>query len=143
MAAVRGADRGDPGCMTRNRQPIVDRGANPPALDRWAIGPGVPRNQQQHSIAGADRPLQGGVDRAPRVGEVVAMQVEDPVGARPESKQPLKSAASLRKQRRAFSRQPVEVSWERPAGVGIGFIITTVVLAAGVLALMLIALYLR
>jgi len=72
-----------------------------------------------------------------------ALRVEDPVRARPESKQPLKSAASLRKQRRAFSRQPVEVTWERPAGMGLGFIITTVVLAAGALALMLIALYLR
>jgi len=91
-------------------------------------------------------PVKGKADEAVPVlnkSEDPALQVEDPVGARPESKQPLKSAASLRKQRRAFSRQPVEVSWERSAGVGIGFIITTIVLAAGALALMLIALYLR
>jgi uncharacterized Zn finger protein (UPF0148 family) len=58
-------------------------------------------------------------------------------------KAPLRSAASLRKHRRASNRQPVEIRWERPTGLGIGFIITSVVLAAGALALILIALYLR
>ena len=61
----------------------------------------------------------------------------------PGSKPALRTAASLRKQRRAFNRQPVEVTWERPAGPAMGFIITSIVLAAGALVLILIALYLR
>jgi hypothetical protein len=65
------------------------------------------------------------------------------VEQRPGSKPALRSAASLRKQRRASNRQPIEVTWERPAGPGIGFVITTVVLTMGALVLMLIALYLR
>lgn len=60
-------------------------------------------------------------------------------GARP----PLRTAASLRKQRRAFNRQPVEISWEPPSGSPTGFVITTIVLAVGALVLLLLALYLR
>jgi hypothetical protein len=59
------------------------------------------------------------------------------------SRPPLKSAATLRKQRRAFNRQPVEVSWEQRTGPATGFVITTIVLAVGALVLLLIALYLR
>ena len=56
---------------------------------------------------------------------------------------PLRSAASLRKQRRAFNRQPVEVSWEPKAQPSILFIVSSVALAVGALVLLLIALYLR
>jgi hypothetical protein len=61
----------------------------------------------------------------------------------PETKPKLRSAASLRRQRRAFNRQPLEIRWERPAGLGIGFVLTTIILATGALVLILIALYLR
>ena len=56
---------------------------------------------------------------------------------------PLRSAASLRKQRRASNRQPVEVSWEPTTRSSALFIITTIVLAAGALVLLVLALYLR
>jgi hypothetical protein len=59
------------------------------------------------------------------------------------SRPPLKSAASLRKQRRAYNRQPVEITWERPTRSPIGFIITTIVLVVGALVLLLLALYLH
>ena len=62
---------------------------------------------------------------------------------RPGSRPPLRTAASLRKQRRAYNRQPVEISWEPPAGSPAGFVITTIVLAVGALVLLLLALYLR
>src|SRR5687767_13175227 len=76
-------------------------------------------------------------DSAPKVIET------EPSARPPDSKPPLRSAASLRKQRRAFNRQPVEVRWERPAGLGIGFILTAIVLTAGAFVLIIIALYLR
>ncbi len=65
------------------------------------------------------------------------------VTRQPGSRPPLKSAALLRKQRRAFNRQPLEVSWEQRTGQPAGFVITTVVLVIGVLILLLLALYLR
>ena len=79
---------------------------------------------------------------------ITELTVEEPtvagVGTEPPaSKPPLRSAASLRKQRRAFNRQPVEVRWERPAGRGIGFILTAIVLTVAAFMLLVIALYLR
>ena len=56
---------------------------------------------------------------------------------------PLRSAASLRKQRRAFNRQPVEVTWEPKPPTSLLFIVSSIALAIGALVLLLIALYLR
>ena len=56
---------------------------------------------------------------------------------------PLRSAASLRKQRRAYNRQPVEVTWEPKAGTSVVFVVASLVLVLGALVLLLIALYLR
>ncbi|HKP69392.1 MAG TPA: zinc ribbon domain-containing protein [Pyrinomonadaceae bacterium] len=67
------------------------------------------------------------------------------VSAEPVVKErpPLKSAASLRQQRRASNRQPVEISWEPRTNPPILFIVASIVLALGALVLLLIALYLR
>jgi hypothetical protein len=65
------------------------------------------------------------------------------IAVQPGSRPPLKSAASLRKERRAFNRQPVEVSWEQRTDSPTGFIITTIVLVIGALVLLVLALYLR
>jgi hypothetical protein len=59
------------------------------------------------------------------------------------SRPPLRSAASLRKQRRAFNRQPVEVTWEPRTGSPTAFVITTIVLVGAALFFLLLALYLR
>ena len=56
---------------------------------------------------------------------------------------PLRSAASLRQQRRASNRQPVEVSWVPKARPPVLFVIGSIALAVGALVLLLIALYLR
>ncbi len=61
----------------------------------------------------------------------------------PGSRLPLRTAASLRKERRASNRQPVEVSWEQRTGSPIAFVITTIVLVIGALVLLGLALYLR
>lgn len=65
--------------------------------------------------------------------------VQSPNDTRP----PLRSAASLRKQRRASNRQPVEVSWEPATRSPAAYIITTIVLATFALVLLVLALYLR
>jgi len=67
----------------------------------------------------------------------------DKIESQPGSRPPLRSAASLRKERRAYNRQPVEITWERPSRAPFGFIITTIVLTAGALVLLLLALYLH
>ena len=60
-----------------------------------------------------------------------------------EPRPPLKTAASLRKHRRAMNRQPVKVSWEPPEGPAVGFIITAIALTLGAVLLIVLALYLR
>lgn len=86
----------------------------------------------------------GGPVREEVAAPVAEAVVENPIAVvQPGSRPPLRSAASLRKQRRAFNRQPVEVSWEQRTSSGTGFIITTFVLVIGALVLSLIALYLR
>jgi hypothetical protein len=74
-------------------------------------------------------------------------EVPPPVVAEPpvrnNTRPPLRSAASLRKQRRAYNRQPVEVTWEPKTGTPVGFVVASLVLVFGALVLLLIALYLR
>lgn len=83
-----------------------------------------------------ERVLEG-----PPVNETVPEDVE--VVREPVTRPPLRSAASLRKERRAFNRQPVEVSWEQRDGSPIAFVIATIVLVTGALVLLVLALYLR
>lgn len=83
----------------------------------------------------------GPVGKPPKsIGEAAVR--DETINAEPATKPPLKSAASLRKQRRAFNRQPVEVRWEYPAGSPTGFVIATVILTAAALVLLILALYL-
>ena len=65
--------------------------------------------------------------------------VKDAKSKRP----PLRSAASLRKQRRAYNRQPVEIRWEQRERAPVSFVIASVILTIGALALLILALYLR
>ena len=61
----------------------------------------------------------------------------------PKERPPLTSAASLRKHRRAANRQRLEVTWERPDGTPVAFVVGTIVLTIGALVLLLLAGYLR
>lgn len=66
------------------------------------------------------------------------------VAAEPEAaRAPLRSAASLRKQRRAHNRQPVKVAWEPREGASPAFVVATVALTVGAFILLVLALYLR
>ena len=81
-----------------------------------------------------------------RRATIVSKTQEGVAATLPESKNirpPLRTAASLRKQRRASNRQPARVTWEQPEGSSIAFMITTVVLVLGALVLLALALYLR
>jgi predicted amidophosphoribosyltransferase len=83
-------------------------------------------------------------ERVSREIPVIEALLEKPEAViQPGSRPPLNSAASLRKQRRASNRQPVEVSWEQRTDSPAGFVIATIVLVVGALVLLVIALYLR
>ena len=75
--------------------------------------------------------------------DVPEAAAESDIVKQPDSKPPLRSAASLRKQRRAFNRQPVEVSWEPRTSSPVAFVITTIVLFFAALLFLILALYLR
>lgn len=77
-------------------------------------------------------PIAGAVEQKPALVDAVR-----------EPRPPLKTAASLRKHRRALNRQPVRVSWEPPEGPAMGFIITAIVLTLGAVLLIVLAFYLR
>ena len=81
MTTVSGPDGGDIRRVSRGRQPVVDRGSNSPALDRRVPGPRMAGDQQDHTLAGLDRPFERQVDRAPCAVEIVAVEVDDPVGS--------------------------------------------------------------
>ena len=79
--------------------------------------------------------------------EAEGQAVAEPVVPAPPTdnnvRPPLRSAASLRRQRRAYNRQPVEVTWEPKAGTSVVFVVASIVLTVGAVVLLLIALYLR
>lgn len=79
--------------MARRRQPVVDRGADPTALDRRLAAPLMPGNQKHDAISGVDRLLERSVDRFPRPVEVMAVKVERPVGLEVPCPQPPVPAA--------------------------------------------------
>ena len=83
------------------------------------------------------------VTKAVVAHEIPAEVNSHPAVTKPGSRPPLRSAASMRKQRRAFNRQPVKVSWEQPEGSPKAYIITTIALVLGAAALLVLALYLR
>src|SRR5688572_13333140 len=80
MAAMGAPDGGDPRRVARCREPVVDRGPDPPSLDGRLAWPLMAGDQQHDAVAGGDRLLQDGVDRAPGTVEIMAVQVEDSVG---------------------------------------------------------------
>jgi predicted amidophosphoribosyltransferase len=61
----------------------------------------------------------------------------------PDTRPPLRSAASLRKHRRAANREPLQITWERPDDSSTAFVVTTIVLVVGGLILLTLAFYLR
>lgn len=79
--------------MARRRKPVVNRGADAPALDGWIAGPMMAGDQQQDAIAGADRPLERAIDRLPGGVEGHAVEVEHAVRLDRAAAKPLVPAA--------------------------------------------------
>lgn len=83
MTPMRAAHRGDVTAMARMGQPVMHGGADPPPRHRRFAAPFVTGDEQEQAVASGNRPLQREVDRDPCAIEVVAMQVEYPVGLYP------------------------------------------------------------
>jgi len=88
MTSVSAAHGGDVRGMARGGEPVVDRGADPPALDRRIARPVVTGNQQHHAVAGRYGAFETTVDRLPRAIEVHAVEVEHAVGLDRSALQP-------------------------------------------------------
>src|SRR5438128_7463628 len=61
MATMRAAHRGDRGRMARRREPVMDGGADPPALDRGIARAMMAGDQQDDARAVGNRALQRAV----------------------------------------------------------------------------------
>ena len=83
------------------------------------------------------------VAKAEPVVETPVNEASKPVVKEKDTRPPLRSAASLRKHRRAANRQPVQITWVEPDGSSLPFVITTIVLVVGALILLVLAFYLR
>ena len=80
MAAMSTADGGDSHSVARRRKPVVDGGANPPALD-WRIArPSMAGNQQKHALTVNKRMFKRAINGLPCALQVMAVEVDDAVG---------------------------------------------------------------
>ncbi len=77
---MRAANCRDFSRVPRMGQPVVNCSANAATLDRRLSWPMMPRNEQEHSVAAPDCPLERFVNRLPRLIEVHAVKVEDAIG---------------------------------------------------------------
>jgi len=77
---MRASNGGDLRRVAGCGQPVVDGSADPPALHRRVARPMMAGDQQDDTVAGADRLLERAVDRGPCAVEVQAVQVDDAVG---------------------------------------------------------------
>ena len=79
MTAMSSSNGGDPAGVAGGREPVVDGGANLPALDRRLARPGMAGNQKNDTVAALDRLVETSVDRGPGLVEGMAMKVDDPI----------------------------------------------------------------
>lgn len=109
VPAMRTANRSDLSGMARHRQPVMDGGSDPAALDWRLTLPFMARDQQHDAVAAPDRLVKALVNRGPRLVEIVAVKIDGPVRLdRPAFQPPIPAAV----QRRAGAR-PNQLS--RPA----------------------------
>lgn len=71
---------GDLPSVAGGREPIVDGGANPPSLHRRVARPGMAGDQQKHPLGINERICKRAINRLPGALEVMAVQVDDPIG---------------------------------------------------------------
>ena len=79
MAAMRAPHRGNPRCMPRHGQPVVNGGTNSAALQRWIAAPLVAGDQQQNPVTGSNSAIQRMVDGGPGSIQSMAVEIEHPV----------------------------------------------------------------
>lgn len=88
MARVRTADGGDHRGMARGGEPVMDSGPDATTSDRCFARPVVPGNQQQHTIAGRNRPLERLIDGRPGRSERHSVQIERAIRSNRSGLQP-------------------------------------------------------
>src|SRR5437868_2418565 len=80
MPRVRSADGSNLGGVPRGCEPVVNGRTNPAALDRrlaWAVMAG---NQQYDAVPSHNCLVEPAIDRRPSAVEVLAVQIDHPVG---------------------------------------------------------------
>lgn len=80
MTAVRTSYRGDARRVARGCQPVINCGPDAAAFERWFSLPLMPGNQKQYPVSRNNRPFEPLVNCLPGSIEVVAMEIERPVG---------------------------------------------------------------
>ena len=103
MAPVSPPDGGYGRRVPRRGQPIVKGGADPAAFDRRFARPSMAGDQQYYPVAAPNRLLNSPIDRRPGAIEVVAVEIDDPIGFDCPSLEP-----------------PIPASVERRARPGLG-----------------------
>ena len=122
MGAAHGGDRGR---MARMRKPVVDRGTNLAALDRWFAGAMMASDQKEDPVTSRNPLLESAVDRVPRLVDIQTVQVKDTVGFDATARQ-LPVPAPV--QRPLGNREPTRLSrcrtrpWRRSHRTELGFI---------------------
>jgi hypothetical protein len=76
MSAMSSTNGGDAAGVARGRQPVVNRGADLPALHRRLAGTVMAGDEQHDPVAPRDRQLEQVVDCIPCLVEIVAVKVE-------------------------------------------------------------------
>ncbi len=76
-------------------------------------------------------------------GPLVKETAEESEAKMAPPRPPLTSAASIRKKKRAFNRQPIKISWDPPDRSPTAFFVAAIALTIGAAILIVLAMYLR
>jgi hypothetical protein len=79
MTPVSPSNGSNSGRMARRRQPVVHRSPDLSALDRWLARPMMAGDQEHHSLASSDCPIEDMIDRVPGAIQGHAVKVQDSV----------------------------------------------------------------
>ena len=73
------ADGGNPLSVAGDGEPVVDRRADTPAVDRRIARTRMAGYQQQHALAVNERIFKRSIDRLPGPFEIVPVEIDGPV----------------------------------------------------------------
>jgi hypothetical protein len=80
MTPMRPADGSNVSSMARGSEPIMDGGADAPALDRRLTRAVMTGDQENDAVAACNRLIEATVDRDPSRVEVHPMEIDHAVG---------------------------------------------------------------